>query len=90
MTEDRSPTSPDLPANRRREIFRVVRGSKLTGLRGKWAGEPGPSTHTDTKPASGVEEPTSSRHRIKLGSAVEDEFSVAEIRRERRYSEPND
>ena len=57
MTEDRSQRSPDLRANRRREIFKVARGSKLTGQRGKWAGEPGPSAPADTKPASGAEDP---------------------------------
>jgi hypothetical protein len=90
MTEVRDQTSPDLRANRRREIFKVARGSKLTGLRGKWAGEPRPSTPADTKPASGAEDPTSSRLRIRLGSTVEDEFNAAETRKERRYSEPND
>ena len=90
MTEDNSQRSPDLRANRHREIFKVARGSKLTGLRGKWTGEPGPSIPTDTKPASGAEVPASSRHRIRLGSTIEDEFDTAEIRKERRYSEPND
>ena len=90
MTEDRNQTPPDLRANRRREIFKVARGSKLTGMRGKWAGEPASSAAAETKRASGAEAPASSRLRIRLGSTVEDEFDAAEIRKERRYSEPND
>ena len=80
----------DLMANRRKEIFKTVRGSKLTGLRGRSVGESG------TQPAAGPRrgasndnEPLTLR-RVRLGPVIEDETDGPETLDAHRYSEPND
>lgn len=88
MSDCKDP-APDLRANRRKEIFRVSRGSKLTGQRGKWAGEPAQQSPPETRKAVADDGPKPMR-RIRLGGVIEDEASTAEASDMRRYSEPND
>jgi hypothetical protein len=79
---------PDLRANRRKEVFRATRGSKLTGQRGRWAGAP-----AQVPPESGkvvVDDGPKSMRRVRLGGMVEDEAGAAGASDPRRYSEPND
>jgi hypothetical protein len=76
-------------ANRRKEIFRAVRGSQLTGQRGSWSGESGHLAASGKKTVVDDDEPQPKR-RLRLGGVVEDEADDAEARDTRRYSEPND
>jgi len=86
---DYKESAPDLRANRRREIFRAVRGSKLTGQRGKLPGDPVPLTVSDARKALAEDEARPLR-RIRLGGPIEDEAGAAGVSDPRRYSEPND
>ena len=88
MSAYKDPT-PDLRANRRKEIFRAVRGSKLTGQRGRWPGDAPHRGTADSKKVLADDEPQPMR-RLRLGSGIEDESGTAETRDARRYSEPND
>ncbi len=88
MSEYKDPT-PDLRANRRKEIFRAIRGTKLTGQRGRWSGEAPPPGTADSKKARADDAPQPMR-RLRLGSVIEDESGAAEASDTRRYSEPND
>jgi hypothetical protein len=88
MSEYKDP-APDLRANRRKEIFRAVRGSKLTGQRGRWSAESGHLAVMGSGKVAADEEPQFLR-RVRLGSVVEDEADAAEPPDTRRYSEPND
>jgi hypothetical protein len=88
MSESKPP-APDLGPNRRKEIFRVVRGSKLTGQRGNWSGELGQSAVADSEKMA-ADDGLHAIRRVRLGRAVEDEGNDAEVRDVRRYSEPND
>jgi hypothetical protein len=88
MSEYKDPT-PDLRANRRKEIFRAVRGTKLTGQRGRWsAGAPHQGSLDSRKALADDESPA--MRRVRLGRVVEDESGAAEASDARRYSEPND
>jgi hypothetical protein len=82
-------SAPDLRANRRREIFRAVRASKLTGQRGKLPGDPVPLAVADSRKALAEDEAQPPR-RVRLGGPVEDEAGAAGLSDPRRYSEPND
>jgi hypothetical protein len=88
MSEYKDPT-PDLRANRRKEIFRAVRGSKLTGQRGRGSADVPHLGTPDTKRVPADDEPKPMR-RVRLGSVIEDESGAPESRDARRYSEPND
>ena len=88
MSDDKDP-APELRANRRKEIFRAIRGSKLTGQRGKWPGESVYLAATDSgKIITDNEQPP--LRRVKLGAGIEDESDSAPAGESRRYSEPND
>ncbi len=88
MSDYKDP-APDLRANRRKEIFRTTRGSKLSGQRGRWVGEPAAHSPTESRKAVVDDEPKPLR-RIRLGGVIEDEAGAAEVSDMRRYSEPND
>ena len=82
---DNSDRGSDLRANHRREVFKVARGSRLTGQRGQWPAAP------EAKSTGAADEPAMSRQRIRLGSTIiEDEFNDTVIPKEQGYSEPND
>jgi hypothetical protein len=87
MSESKEPPSCARP-NRRKEIFRVVRGSKLTGQRGTRSAEP------DNGAIAGagisVLQELPSMRRARLGALVEDEAGDANLPVRGRYSEPND
>ena len=78
MSDDKEPAS-DLRANRRKEVFRVIRGSKLTGQRGKWSGESGHLATADSAKIVADDE-LSSMRRVKLGGVIEDETDSAVAR----------
>jgi hypothetical protein len=79
-----------LNANRRKEIFKTVRGSTLSALRGRAAGAPlTPPAAGSQKMASYEDEPQL-RRRVRLGALIEDEIAGLEVRDVRRFSEPND
>lgn len=79
-----------LTANRRKEIFKTVRGSKLSGLRGRAAGESRTPDAGATKKLAVVEDAPQAGRRVRLGSLIEDEIAGIEARTLPRYSEPND
>jgi hypothetical protein len=88
MSESKEAPMPALP-NRRKEIFRAVRGSKLTGQRGNWPA----AAHTVTsagKERSVLADELQIKRRVRLGSVIEDEADRGEPPVTRRYSEPND
>jgi len=88
MSDHNDPAS-DLRANRRKDVFRVLRGSKLTAQRGKWPAESANAPGPESRKAVASDEPQLVR-RVRLGGVVEDEAGAAEARDPRRYSEPND
>jgi hypothetical protein len=88
MSEHNDPAS-DLRANRRKEVFRVLRGSKLTAQRGKWSADSTHAPGAESRKAVADDEPQPLR-RVRLGGVVEDETGAVETREPRRYSEPND
>ena len=83
-------TAPDLRAHRRKEIFRAIRGNKLTGQRGRWPVELGQLSVADSKKVLAHDDELLAAPRVRLGSVVEDEAADAEGREIRRFSEPND
>jgi hypothetical protein len=78
-----------MTANRRTEVFKTVRGSKLSALRGRSAGEPATSPLGAARKNSAYEDDPPDRRRLRLGPPVEDE-AAPEYRDANRYSEPND
>lgn len=78
-----------MTANRRTEIFKTVRGSKLSALRGRSAGELTTSPVGVTTKNHAFEDEPPLKRRVRLGPAVEDEVAL-EYRDVSRYSEPND
>lgn len=81
---------PDLRVNRRKEIFRTVRGSKLTQLRGRSTGESGGQSAGSPRRAIAHDDEPQTTRRVRLGPAIEDETDAPEALGVRRYSEPND
>ena len=79
-----------MTANRRKEIFKTVRGSKLSGLRGRAAGEPFAPVAAASQKMAGFEDEPQSGRRVRLGPLIEDEITGLEVRDLPRYSEPND
>jgi len=77
-------------ANRRKEIFKTVRGSKLSGLRGRAAGESLTAPAGGTKKIPVYEDEPQSGRRVRLAPPIEDEIAGIEVRSPPRYSEPND
>lgn len=88
MSEPKQPAT-DVRPNRRKEVFRAVRGSNLTGQRGSWSAESDTLTVAGTEGKSADDELQSLR-RVRLGSVVEDEAASVEPQDTRRYTEPND
>ena len=88
MTNQKDP-APALTVNRRKEIFVAIRGSKLTGLRGRSVGESGVQPARSSRGPAYDDEPQTMR-RVRLGRVIEDETDKLEARDARRYSEPND
>jgi hypothetical protein len=88
MSDDQEP-APDLRANRRKEVFRAIRGSKLTGQRGTWSGESAHPAAAGARKIGGDDELASMR-RVRLGGVIEDEADSTLAGDTRRYSEPND
>jgi hypothetical protein len=79
-----------LRANRRKEIFRAVRGDKLTGQRTSWSGELMPLSAARPAKAATTEEPPQRSRRLRLGATIEDEADGAQPGVPPRYFEPND
>ena len=77
------------PPNRRKEIFRVARGSKLTGQRGTWSADIQSAAVADAGKSS-MDDELRFMRRVRLGRVVEDEVERADALPSRRYSEPND
>ena len=88
MSESKETPSCARP-NRRKEVFRAVRGSKLTGQRGGWSAGPDIRATAGTKTPV-LDEELLTKRRVRLGSMVEDEADSTELPVTRRYSEPND
>ncbi|HEV7432301.1 MAG TPA: hypothetical protein VGN77_04600 [Steroidobacteraceae bacterium] len=89
MSDYKDP-APELRANRRKEVFRAVRGNKLTGQRGRWSGELAQLSAAGSKKMPAEDDELKLVRRVRLGSVIEDEAADAEARDRRRYSEPND
>jgi hypothetical protein len=77
-------------AIRRKEIFRVARGGKLSGLRGRLAHEPSAPGSSGSRADFVYGDDPRDKHRVKLGARIEDELSDLDARDPRGYSEPND
>lgn len=78
-----------MTVNRRTEIFKTARGSKLSALRGRSAGEPTTTLVGTTGKVAAYDDDLPPRRRVRLGPPVEDEAAL-EYRDAPRYSEPND
>jgi hypothetical protein len=79
-----------MTANRRKEIFKAVRGSKLSGVRGRGGSEPVISHAVAAKKNAAYEDEPLTRRRVRLEPPIEDETTGLEFHHPNRYSEPND
>jgi hypothetical protein len=79
-----------MTANRRKEVFRVARGSKLSGLRGRVASEHNAPVSPGSRPDFVYHEEPRIKRRMKLDPRTEDESNDLDLRDTRGYSEPND
>ena len=79
-----------MKANRRKEIFRAARGSKLSGLRGRVSSEQNAAISPGSRPDLVYGEEPRIKRRVKLDPRIEDELTDPDVRESRGYSEPND
>jgi hypothetical protein len=88
MDNDREPDAETRP-NRRREIFRAVRASTLTGQRGEL--DTGGQVLAPRARSAALEKLPAAARPVQRRVALEEEFGgAAEGLDARRYAEPND
>ena len=81
---------PDSTANRRKEVFRTTRGSRLSALRGRLVSDAEIRPVAESGSAAHAAGAQPARHRVNITRLVEDGGQGSDAVFERRYSEPND